>query len=346
MSKLTAWPLSPPQTARLLRHWNVGVFVFSRPGPGTASPAVVVTTRRGQYFLKQRAPQYAARPRLSYDHAVMRHLKRAGLPITLSLKTAVGSRWVTEGEHVYEVYPWVEGERFDPENQAQLAAAGTLLGRLHQATAEFTPAGEKALPRLFDPRDRLAEIAEARGLLAEGVNPGASSPEQAAATLDFLEETVRGILERVPEERYWALPQAVVHGDYHFANLLFAGDEVAGVFDFDWCSRQARLKDVVDGLMFFASRREPTGGGDLAALTAVPLPDAERTATFLAAYEALAPLTAEERLCLPDLWRERWLYVRLDAMSRKLPRALKLRFLLPGVEEPLRNVPDLGEARP
>jgi hypothetical protein len=33
--------------------------------------------------------------------------------------------------------------------------------------------------------------------------------------------------------------------------------------------------------------------------------------------------------------RERWLYVRLDAMHRKVEREEKLAFLLPGVEGPL-----------
>ena len=335
MSRLTTWPLNRKQTADLLRDWPVGELMFLREAAGSASPAVIVITRRGQYFLKQRSPRDSDPSRLSYDHSLMRHLARAGLPVVPALRTLEGSRWMRDKERVYEVYPWVDGEPFDPTSPEQLRAAAELLARLHQATEGFRPSGRKDLPRLFDPRDRLPELAEARTLLEEGVSPGEVPPEQARRILDLLEAEARGVLKRVPDERYWALPQVIVHGDYHAANLKYQEGQIVGLFDWDWACRQARLKDVADGIIFFACPRERPLAGDIVALTQPPLYDEERIRAFLAAYEAHLPLTKEERACLPDLLRERWLYMRLDAMHRKVEREEKLRYLLEGVEGPL-----------
>ncbi len=343
MSRLTTWPLNRKQTADLLREWPVGELMFLREATGSASPAVIVVTRRGQYFLKQRSPRYSDPPRLSYDHSLLRHLARAGLPVVLAIKTPDGRRWVGAGEQVYEIYPWVEGDALDPTSREQLSAAGELLARLHQATEGFQPAGRKDLPRLFDPADRLPELAEARELLADGVSPGEASPEEAGRILDRLEAEARGVLERVPDERYWALPPAIVHGDYHAANVKYRGGEIVGLFDWDWASRQARLKDVADGIIFFACPRERPLAGDVVSLTQPPLYDAARLRVFLEAYQAHLPLTAEERACLPDLLRERWLYIRLDAMHRKVEREEKLRYLLEGVEGPLEWMGRWGE---
>ncbi len=419
MSSLTTWPLNRKQTVALLRHWNVGEFVFLREAAGTASPAVIVATRRGQYFLKQRSPRYSDRARLSYDHSLMRHLARAGLPVIPALRTHEGSRWVVEEGRVYEVYPWVEGRPFDPESRADLVAAADLLARFHQATAGFTPAGKKDLPRLFHPADRLPEIAEARALLEEGIRPGALSVSEARKVLDYLEHTAHEVLQRLPDERYWALPQTIIHGDYHPANVKYeeaspegpaegqaepglkparrptpgcpvagpahrallgdgpvsraatasrgagpappgetsnpgglaeeevaSGSAIAGLFDFDWACRQARVKDLADGILFFACPRERPLAGDLAALTQAPRYDAERVRLFLETYQARLPLSEEERACLPDLLRERWLYVRLDAMHRKVQREEKLRFLLPQVTEPLKWMEGLPPGPP
>ncbi len=316
--------------------------MFLREAAGSASPAVVAVTGRGQYFLKQRSPRYSDPPRLTYDHSLMRHLARAGLPVVPAIKTPEGRRWVGAGERVYELYPWVEGKAFDPTSEGELRAAGELLARLHQATEGFAPSGRKALGRLFDPRERLPEIAEAQELLAEGVSPGERTVEEAGRVLERLEAEARGLLERVPDERYWVLPQAIVHGDYHPANVKYQAGQIVGLFDWDWASRQARLKDVADGVLFFACPRERPLGADLVSLTQPPLYNEPRVRAFLGAYEERVPLTEEEWACLPDLLQERWLYVRLDAMHRKVERAEKLRYLLDGVKEPLEWMGDAG----
>ncbi len=334
---MNSFPLSDKGIGKLLAAWPVGRFVFARTQAGTANPATIVVTGHGQFFLKQRNPRYCDPGQLTYDHSVIRHLARAGLPVTPPVKTTEGSRWLNEDGTIYELYPLVEGEQHRPGDLQQIAAAGALLARLHEVTGEFEPVGHKPWPRFFRPTDRLPEIEEARELLAAGADTGKLSGEEAERILDYLETQARAVNKRVPDERYWELPQVVVHGDYHQGNMKFAGAEVVGLFDFDWVSRQSRLVDIADGLMFLGSARpQPIDPADIYALTQSFEFRLARMRAFLCPYLAQHELTTEEWACLCDLMRARWLYSRLEQMHRKIPTDQKLTFLLPGVTAPLK----------
>ncbi len=144
------------------------------------------------------------------------------------------------------------------------------------------------------------------------------------------------VMKRTPDERYWALPQVVVHGDYQQANMKFQAAQIVGLFDFDWVSRQSRLIDITDGLMFLSGQRpEAINPADIYSLTQSFEFCWPRMRAFLRPYLAQHELTSEEGICLPDLIRARWLFCRLEQMHRKIPREDKLTFLLPGVTGPL-----------
>ncbi len=334
--KVNRFPLADKEIAKLLATWPVGGFLFARKHGGTANPATAVVTDQGQFFLKQRNPRYCDPGQLLYDHSVIKHLARAGLPVTEPRKTTEGSRWFNQDGMIYELYPLVEGEQHTPGDLDQIAAAGALLAGLHEVTEDFEPGGEKPWPRYFSPADRLVEIEEARELLGAGVNTGQFSSDEASQTLDYLETQARAVMKRTPDERYWALPQVIVHGDYQQDNIKFQGAEVVGLFDFDWVSRQSRLIDIADGLVFLSGyRREAIDPGDIYSLTQSFEFCWPRMGTFLRPYLARHELTAEEWACLPDLIRARWLYCRLEQMHRKIPTEDKLIFLLRSVTGPM-----------
>ena len=334
---LSKFPLTDKEIAKLLAAWPVGRFVFGRPGAGTANPAVIVVTDRGQFFLKQRNPRYSDPGQLAYDHSAIKHLARCGLPVTPPVHTASGSRWLTDEDSIYELYPLVAGNPFTEGNPEQIAAAGRLLGGWHEATQGFQPVGHKPWPRFFDPADRLPQLDEARELLEKGAATGAMAADQARQLLDYLEAQIHLARREVPDARYWALPQVIIHGDWHPGNFKFANSQIAGIFDFDWVARQPRLVDVVDGLIFFCARREyPLDPGDIYLLTQAFEFDWDLMRTFARPYVGTNTLTEEERQCLPGLMRARWLYTRLDAMDRKISEPHRLTFLLPDVDAPLR----------
>ena len=118
-----------------------------------------------------------------------------------------------------------------------------------------------------------------------------------------------------------------------------------GVFDWDWASRQPRMVDVADGLLFFCGvRRAPLIAGDIWSLTGAFAINEERVEHFLRGYRrALAP-AADELRALPDLMRARWLYCRVDAARRKVEPDRAVEFITRDLLLPLDGM-DLIEAK-
>lgn len=337
---LTDTSMQLHEANRALACWELQVSADElAPGSGTANASVILRTPRGKLLLKRRNPRYSREEWVSFDHALMEHLHARDMPTPLALPTSEGPRWARLGDSVYELYPFIEGQEHRPGDTRQIASAGEMLARFQEATSDFDPPSEKQWERYHSPTkiaEGLAEVTsrledEMPGVLEEGrLNVG---PWLALSTAVI---TMAKLVERLPDEAYWALPQTVVHGDYHPANLKFRGDEVVGIFDLDWCTRQPRTVDLADGLLFFCGwRREPVIPGDIWSLTQSFRMSAKLVRAFGAAYTSVITPTEEELRALADLMRCRWLYCRVDAMQRKVPRERQLEFLLRDLLPPL-----------
>jgi len=324
----------------------VGRLLFTRPGAGSANPAVVVITERGEFFFKRRNDRYSSRDQLLYDHAVIKHLASAGLPVTPALNTRSGSRWYQDETGIYELYPFVSGDEHQPGNLAQIASAGSVLADLHRAGKDFFPPGKKFFERLFPPQPSAEGLTWAREQVLAGKRDlGSYSQQEACDILDYALVTCERVIDELPDEAFFALPQTVVHGDWHPANLKFNGPEVAGIFDFDWTARQPRTVDVVDGLLYFCRHRPgPLVASDIRTLTRAFEPDWQLMSVFARAYVEKISLTPEELAAIPNLMRARWLYSRVFPMIHKIPEDEKIRYVIDELDKPLRWI-EVNEER-
>ncbi len=326
------------EIAAIMPHYPVGPVVFTRPCSGTANAGVVVVTREGQFFLKRRNPRYCDAAAIAYDHHVLKALVRAGLPCPRVINTIPGSRWLEHDGQVYELFEFIDGTVLHTPDDAQLAAAGDILARLHQVTEALSPPGSKGFGRLWDPLRALQMLEPfiARAVNGDTGSLGAHDRDQAAAQLGALAAQLRQIATDLPDSEYAALPHAVIHGDWHPANVKYSGATIAGIFDFDWVDRQPRRVDVADGLLFFCGLRHSVGGsGDIWTLTEAPTLQIDRMRTFMAGYAAHIRPTAAEAEALPDLMAARWIYARIDAAVRKVDVDDQVRFILRDVLAPL-----------
>ena len=88
-----------------------------------------------------------------------------------------------------------------------------------------------------------------------------------------------------------ALPVGIIHADLFRDNVMFEGDELTGFFDFYFAGCDTFLFDISVCL------------NDWCIDLATGQHDAARADAFLAAYEAVRPLTAQERRLLPAMAR-------------------------------------------
>jgi Ser/Thr protein kinase RdoA (MazF antagonist) len=121
-----------------------------------------------------------------------------------------------------------------------------------------------------------------------------------------LEEHVRDLEVRYRE--LGQVPELVIHGDYHGANLIFQGRRIVGVVDYDlahWCARAMELAEAI-----IAFCTEP--GLGLVHIVYPGALDLEEANRFVAAYLDEAPLCEAEIRALPDMIRTIWLCASLD----------------------------------
>lgn len=302
---------------------------------GTANRNYLIRSGDEPYVLRVRHTRYSGEMWLAYEQELLQELQRRGLPVPLALPNNEGRGWTVRDGTVYQLFRFLSGEPFSDKDE-EVAAAGDFLGRLHEAVRGFEPASRKELPRYDDPVVTLEALMEAR----QSLNEEADTNQR--EVLDFLCERCCGIAGAVPDSAYAELPQRIIHGDYHPANVKY--DEtgrICGVFDFDWASRQPRLRDLADGVAYFAARRRMRfDGGNIYSLTQSCSIDPERTARFLRSYESrAAPLSARERELLADFVAIRLITSRVLAL-RKIPPERKLAMLTEGIEPQIRWLAD------
>jgi homoserine kinase type II len=334
MQITTAFPCE--EALRILRHWGITVSAEAvAPGSGTANASAIVTLPGRRLMLRRRNPRYAHTDWVRFDHALLAHLAAEGLPVPHGVPGPAGDAWLEEGQQIYELFDFIEGDQHREGDPGELAAAGATLARLHTAAAQFRPPVEKPWPRFHDPKDLPGWI--------EPLIPQASGDQR--EVMQRALNTAHALVKWLPDDLYRALPQTVVQGDYHPANLKFRAGRVVGVFDWDWASRQPRMVDVADGLLFFCGvRRAPLITGDIWSLTGAFTISEQRAQHFLGGYRSASDLSADELQALPNLMRARWLYCRVDAARRKVEPDRAVEFITRDLLLPLDGM-DLIEAK-
>ena len=283
-------PLPEEIVRAVLEHYDLGSLVEITPEPGgTANANVRVTTSQGEFYLRRRARHYATPAIIAHDQAYRTHLAAHGLPVAPPEAAREGQTTVQIGEEAFEITLEQTGDPPALEDLGNLAAMGEFLGRVHIAADGFQPPTDKGWGRYDSPAAAQALTEHLRTLHPTG--------EQAAA-LETLHRCSAALCESFPDAGYEQLPQQVIHGDYHPANLKCVGSEVTGLFDFDMASRQPRMLDVADGLLFGGLvRAEAFDGGTMAALTRGGTLDPARMQAFARGYQhhiSLEPDVASE----------------------------------------------------
>jgi len=253
-------------------------------------------SHRGDVYLKRQPPMGRRLEQVAWQHRLANHLADRGVPAARALGL------VEHGGHWYEVHEPAAGEdlyagaeSWDPfASETHAAAAGAALARLHLAGADFSD--RRPQPQAgfvvqlgtvaMSPIRATASLAAARPAVAEYLD-GLRWEEQVAAAYDGVFTRLRPLVS--------GLPAAPLHGDWQTNNLFFAGDDVSGIIDFhqaDYAPRVLDLAVAVERNCFFWNR---ISAGDDTAF------DLRHAAALVGAYDAVAPLMADERAAFADV---------------------------------------------
>lgn len=232
--------------------------------------AAVVVRRHGRLHVSRAA--------LEFEHAVAEHLGARLAEAVVPLRDGAGRSLLLDAGAYVAVLPWVDGTTGLRDARTG-AAAARVLARFHLAGRDLHVAGGMRSTRFLGVVPWL--VARFKRFAA------AESPVARALPWDELILALAASIARVAP-RAARLPHAIVHGDPNPENVVVRDGTVRALIDYDFVHESERVYDVGAFVDEFAR------DGDDAALSF------ERIGALVAAYDAEAALTADERELLPD----------------------------------------------
>ncbi|MGB5932111.1 MAG: phosphotransferase [Anaerolineae bacterium] len=291
------------ELVRVLDYYTLGRLRDARRAErGFVNDNWIVETTRGRYFLKRRHPRLRQPEFIRGQHELIGCLRQAGFPAPTIVPTASGETFLALDGEVYEIYVYVEHEPYDHERPAHLKEAALTLGRCHTILHGFAPETLRPLGELYGPyilSTILTNLGQAWQL---------DQDPELAGIAHQLEAEAADLASRFAE--HGALPYLVIHGDYYADNLLFKGDRIVCVVDYDKASWQPRVVELAEALIYFASPRP----GHLKHLVYPGFLDWALFTHFLQNYVRAVIPGSDEVRALPDYIQCIWVSVSLKRL--------------------------------
>jgi homoserine kinase type II len=306
--------------AHVLSHYNLGALQACRPaGHGYVNDNWFVETTRGCYFLKRRHPTLRDPVRIRAQHALIAHLRDLGFPVPAVYPTRAGTTLLQLGGEVYEIHEHIPGELCDPARPAHFAVAARTLGWYHEAVRGFDHPVFHQLRQRYRPAQLMEILARLTEAWQEHLTP------EIRAMLAQLHRHTRDLTRRFRE--FGPLPELVIHGDYYAENLIFQGDTLVGVVDYDRARWTWRVEELAEAVIYFTAERP----GHLQHVVYPGVLDLDAVRRFLASYAQRTRLLESEARALPHVIRTIWMCASLDPPLRPPPSVEEAPQALPEV---------------
>ena len=264
--------ISADELAAWLTRYAIGaVHEFLPIESGIENTNYFVTAENGRFVLTlyERLPA----EELPFYLNLMAHLAHAGVQAPAPQPDRSGALWSFLNGKPAGLVARLDGVPVEQPRVAHCAAAGEALARMHVAVGNY------------------------RGRLSNRRGP-AWWRQAARAVRPFLADEQNALL--ASEIKFQAgfartkLPRGAIHGDLFCDNVLFDGERVAGIIDFGFAATDALAYDLAIAVNDWSTVSAGTDAGAL---------DQARSDAMVAAYEAVRPLSAEERTLWPVLLR-------------------------------------------
>jgi homoserine kinase type II len=297
------------ELARVLGFYDLGDLKTARwVDRGFVNDNWVLETDQGRYFLKRRHPAWRQPALVSAQHDLLRWLRRERFPAPSVVPLCAGATYLTLEGEVYEIQQYIESESFDHHRPQHLDAAARTLGRYHACVEGFASPALCDLGDLYNP----AILSDALSCLCEAWAVG--QDVNLAPVIRQLERHATLLAARF--ESHGDLPGLIIHGDYYADNLLFDGDRVVGVVDYDKACWQPRVVDLAEALIYFGSTRP----GRLRHVVYPGFLEWAPFERFARGYCEAVTLSTEETEALPDYVACIWVQVSFQRLLERRSR--------------------------
>jgi len=277
--------------------------------PRPFSAASVVSTLDAPVFIKRHHRSVRNAEGLLEEHRFLAHLHAHGAPVPLALANSSSQTAIEIADWTYEVHEipsgidlYQDALSWTPFQSASHAhSAGQALARLHQASQDFTAPHRQPRPlvasfTIFAAQDPAAAI----GLYLSARPALANDPVTRAACAHALELLAPFHDELQP--LLHSLPSLWTHNDLHASNLFWSdaspNAHATAIIDFGLADRTNAIHDIAHAIErniveWLALTQDSSH-------ESVPI-HLDHLRAFLAGYESIRPLSAEEAAALAPM---------------------------------------------
>lgn len=277
-SQFTAFEL-----AIVMSHWDVGVIqkVQEFPRGSRKAPKLVLKTDTGNYLLKRRARGKDDPYKVAFCHSLQFHLADRQFPLPHLIGTKDNNNSMLQlNNRLYELFEYIKGISYDLSLEAT-SDAGKILALFHKLLKDFKSDYETPKGSYHQARPVYAALKAIPNTMQKHSTNAAELP-RINELAKFLYESYTAAAQKVDELGLPDWPKQIIHSDWHSGNLLFRGQRVVAVIDYDAARIQPRMIDVANGALQFSV----IGGGEEPETWPEYL-DESRFKRFLRAYESV-----------------------------------------------------------
>ncbi len=245
----TALQLTLAQLQRIADAFDLGrVIQMDRPLDTQCNTTDPFKTGQGTFMLRARhGEEYVER--VEYLHFLIDYLHGNGFPTAQVVRSAAGRSWTTWGERLVEVHRFIPHDAGVHRDWRRMNAAATALGDLHTLLAKAAGQRMPVPPEMRNdatPQQCWMLLNESEAVLSAqcGIHPQA---QEALGIVRRAREALEPLMNEYARI-IGSLPWTIIHGDYHFWNVLYRADHIEAVVDFDFAQERERLFDIAYSL--------------------------------------------------------------------------------------------------
>jgi len=255
------------------------------------SQKCVISDLTGQKYFLKRKPSYSlGEPQRSRSALMQSRLSECLSYIPKVIYTKKGSPYARIGEHFFLLTPYIEGDFF-MGRLSQSVACASVLGEIHRTASEILPPEDNAF---IDSTEETLRFIEMVG------------------RLDFPSVDLKEIVLKEMRElalKYQATnigKRGWLHGDFSPFNMIFRGNQVIAVNDFDNVAYGLLARDVAECLLTHSGVNYAGATSSLRAPIRTTI-DISRMKRMLNAYLKSNPISKDELIDLPNQMCLIWL---------------------------------------
>ncbi len=198
----------------------------------------------GQRYVLRRYRRNNQETRVRFQLSFQQYLENSGFPTSKVVKTVSDEVLVLEEDSPWALFPFIEGSEYDFGRVQQVVEAARRLAQFHTIADGFQ--GREVVHDISRMPNWWTDAEREIHMLGKFF-AGMGVDNEINCIRDYVIE----LTNEWPSERNSDLGLAWVHGDYHGRNMVFVGDEMRGLFDFDVIHRGPRIEDIYRAIFMF-----------------------------------------------------------------------------------------------